>query len=54
MRRVPASQRCPGHERQGGGFFARTMMKIMGTGMMRKALAKDLAALKAYVEGESR
>ncbi|MCA9282411.1 MAG: SRPBCC family protein [Phycisphaeraceae bacterium] len=38
----------------GGGFFARTMMKIMGTGMMRKALAKDLAALKAYVEGESR
>jgi len=38
---------------EGGGFFARTMMKIMGPGMMRKALAKDLAALKAYIEGEN-
>lgn len=35
---------------EGGGLVARMMMKMMGVGMMRKALAKDLAALKGYIE----
>lgn len=35
---------------EGGGMVARMMLKLMGAGMMRKALAKDLAALKAYLE----
>ncbi len=36
---------------EGGGFFGRVMMKVIGAGMMRRALAKDLKALKSHVEG---